>query len=236
MSNLRKIRRQTSLTPISKRTTPPVFIVKPHNVEGKTYEETNIFIMRAFQRGIAEYHHVPTKVAELGRNFGIHEFLAKHPKKTHIYFQDDDSPPMGAFAIEQLLRLNKPVVCGVTPIVRVEDKRINCMWSAVLDKDGKKENIGIDELPKRPFRVHRTGGNCLLIRRDVLLKMKPPYQITTYNKMWLGVDLSEDFYFCDRIREAGYEIWCDPDVRCHHFHDFDLLNVFAIYEQCQKMR
>lgn len=213
-----------------------VLIVKPHNIEGRTLEETNIFIMQAFQRGIAEYHHVPSKVAELGRNFGIHDFLAKHPKKTHIYFQDDDSPPLEPFAIEQLMRMNKPVACGITPIVRVEKENISCMWSAVVENDGKKENIGIDELPKKPFRVYRTGGNCLLIRRDVLMKLKPPFQITTYNKLWIGVELSEDYYFSDKIREAGYEIWCDPAVVSHHYHYFDLLNIFAIYRQCLTKR
>lgn len=216
----------------------PVLIAKPHNIECKTDERVNQFIMKAFQRGVGEYHGVPTKMPELGRNVAIQEFLHNpaHANKTHIFFIDADTRPVNDFAIERLLGLGKDVIAGVTPIVRSKDKAIDCMWSVITvnNKDGKKENIGIDELPKSLFKAERVGGTTLLVSRKVLQKLEPPYQQTTWNDDVTDMKLSEDFYFSDKIREAGFDIWVDPETICHHYHDMDLLDVFGIYETMQK--
>jgi len=212
-----------------------VLIVKPHNIENRTNEWTNKFIMQAFERGVGEYWGVPTKTPELARNRAIHKFLhdPKHMSKTHLFFIDDDSPPIETFAIEHLRSHNKPVIAGITPIVRLNQQTMDCTWSAVLmDKKTKvMSNIGIEELPKKLFKAHRVGGTCLLIQRRVLEKLKPPYQMTIFNDNYTDVKLSEDVYFSDKIREAGFDIWCDPDIQCHHYHEFDLLDIFAVVRQ-----
>jgi hypothetical protein len=212
-----------------------VLIVKPHNIENQTNEWTNKFIMQAFERGIGEYWSAPTKSPELARNKGINKFLhdPNHMSKTHLFFIDDDSPPIETFAIEQLRSHNKPVIAGVTPIVRVHPKDLDCMWSAILEdkKTRTMSNIGIDDLPKKIFKARRVGGTCLLLQRKVLEKLKPPYQKTTFNDNYTDVKLSEDVYFADKIIEAGFDIWVDPDVQCHHYHIFDLLDIFAIVRQ-----
>lgn len=28
-----------------------------------------------------------------------------------------------------------------------------------------------------------------------------------------------------------FDLWVDPDVQCHHYHVFDLLNLFNIIEE-----
>jgi hypothetical protein len=75
------------------------------------------------------------------------------------------------------------------------------------------------------FEIERCGAGALLIRRDVLAaiyeahghnwfryqrKPEPPYDY--------GV--SEDFWFCQVAREAGFSLWADWDVVCGHigFH------------------
>jgi GT2 family glycosyltransferase len=189
--------------------------------------------MQAFQRGVAEYLPVPTKLPELGRNWAIKEFLTnpEHAKKTHIFFIDADTVPIELMAIEMLLKHNKPVVAGVTPIVRKAEE-IRCMWSVIVDDPDQADNmscLGIDELPKKLFKAKRVGGTTILIRRDVLERLEPPYQKSTFNEDMTGQTDSEDYYFSDKIREAGYVIWVDPDVRCHHYHKFDLLDVFSVY-------
>ena len=211
-----------------------VLIVKPHNIECKTNEWTNQFIMKAFQRGTAELAPFPTKLPEFGRNTGIHKFLhdEKHKKYEHIFFLDDDSPPFDEFTIEYLRAQNKNVIAGVTPIVRVKPDKIDCHWSAAIkNSKGQVENIAPDELPKKQFEAWRVGGTCLLVHRRVLEKLKPPYQKTTFNESCTDVKLSEDVYFIDKIREAGFKIWVDPRVQCHHWHNFDLADVFAIVRQ-----
>ena len=237
MSSAVKKLRRTQTVGISKRAVPPVLIVRPHRDDNHTQQQTSAFITRAIVRGIAECQPLPSKVPELARNYAITNILENHPKKTHIFFQDDDSPPVDIYAIEMLFHHRKPVVCGVTPIWRYDKdlKNLNLLWSVVIKKpDGKMDNIGVDEVPKGLFKVHRTGGTCMLIEWKVLEKLKPPYQITTYNDTVTDVTLSEDMYFSDKIREAGFDIWCDPEVVCHHFHSQDILDVFSIAIQAKQ--
>ena len=236
-STLKKLRR-TASPGLSKRAVPPVLIVRPHRDDNQTQQQTSAYITRAIVRGIAECQPMPSKVPELARNYAINDFLKNHTKKTHIFFQDDDSTPVDIYTIERLLRHNKPVVCGITPIWRygkgLED--FDLLWSAVIKRpDGKLDNIGVDELPEKPFKAYRVGGTCMLIARHVLEKLEPPYRKVDYNDSWTDVKLSEDMYFSDKIREAGFDIWCDPLIACHHFHNLDILDVFQIAIEAKRM-
>ena len=64
-----------------------VLIVKPHNIENRTNEWTNKFIMQAFERGTGEYWSIPSKTPELARNRAIDRFLndSLPRNKTHIF-------------------------------------------------------------------------------------------------------------------------------------------------------
>lgn len=215
-----------------------VLIAKPHNVECKTDERTNNFIMKAFERGLAEYSPIQSKLPELARNKIIHEFLCdkKNRDKEYIFFLDDDSPPIDQFAIEYLRQQNKPVACGVTPIVVVHPNELDCRWSAAmkLREDGKPDLIGIWDLPKKPFKAVGVGGTCMLIHRRVLEKLKPPYQKNTFDDTYENIMFSEDLYFTEKIREAGFDIWVYPEIQCHHYHQFDLLDVHAVARQVRE--
>jgi GT2 family glycosyltransferase len=218
-----------------------VLIVKPHCVEHQVDERVNQWIMKQYGKGVAEYLSIPSKSPDLARNTAIDMFLnaPKFASKTHIFFLDADTLPCSDYAIERLLWHDKPVVAGVTPIVRgnmAGSTEIDCYWSVLKwDKDKTGfDTIGIDEIPKKPFISPRVGGTTVLIKRDVLEKLKRPYQKSEWNEDCTQQLLSEDFYFCDRIREAGFDIWVDPTVECHHYHKFDLLDIFNIYRQSRK--
>jgi hypothetical protein len=250
MSKLRKLHRRRSAH-LAKD--PPILIVRPHKAEGDTCEATSQFCAKAFKRNIADYLCLASATPDVARNKAITAFLRDplHARKTHIFFLDDDSTPYNDFVLERLLQLNKPVIAGVTPIVRKRDAIdfaklqagivrneqlfLDCMWSAIIKEGAGMDNIGIDELPSKPFIAHRTGGTCLLIRRQVLEKLKPPYQMFEFGPEHINVTRSEDIYFSDQIREAGYDIWIDPESVCHHFHRWDLLDVFSIAMQAKQM-
>ncbi len=210
-----------------------VLIAKPHNIECQTDERVTGFCMKSLERGVAEYLSIPSKLPELARNYAIHEFLhnPKHAKKTHLFFLDADTKPVNEYTIELLLSHNKDVVAGVTPIFRIKDREINCMWSAVIKDNDKLENLGIDELPKKLFKADRVGGTTLLLSRKVLKALKTPYQESKYNETVTNIKLSEDFDFCEKIKEAGFDIWVDPTCVCSHYHLIDILDIFQIYKQ-----
>ena len=214
------------------RTCAQVLIAKVCRIEQTVDLRAELFIKKAMSRHIADYMPIPSKVPELARNRAIMEFLKKseYSGYKYLFFLDDDSVPFNEYAIDKLVSLDKPVVAGVTPIVRIEGNDIQCMWSAQVEKDGEYENIGIDELSQKPFKASRIGGTCILIKREVLQKLPTPYQKTTFNPDCTDVELSEDIYFAESIKKAGYDLWVDPNVRCHHYHNMDMLDLFAAYQ------
>lgn len=61
-------------------------------------------------------------------------------------------------------------------------------------------------------RVHAAGSAGMLIRRRVLDAMEDPW----FRPAPDAHGLNEDLYFCRKVREAGFEIYCDPSVAMGH--------------------
>lgn len=75
------------------------------------------------------------------------------------------------------------------------------------------------------FEIERGGAGALMIRRDVLVAIRdrigenwfryqrgpdPPHDYT----------VSEDFWFYQQAREAGFSCWLDWDIECGHLQEF----------------
>lgn len=70
--------------------------------------------------------------------------------------------------------------------------------------------IGLDgkELPsdnQGDVKVKGMGCGCMLIKANVFDKIEKPYFLHELGK-------SEDLYFCDKAREAGFDLWCDTEL------------------------
>jgi len=71
------------------------------------------------------------------------------------------------------------------------------------------------KIPEMPFKAYFVGTGVCLIKRSVFENIKKP---------WFEFEMSEDGcmthgedgLFCDKAREAGYEIWCDPFLEIGH--------------------
>ncbi len=61
-------------------------------------------------------------------------------------------------------------------------------------------------------RYDSTGGACVLIHRDVLEAIEPPWFKYTHPDRMVG----EDFYFFQKARAAGYDLWIDRTVIVGH--------------------
>jgi hypothetical protein len=94
----------------------------------------------------------------------------------------------------------------------------------------------------------------MLVRADVFIRLAetgkaPAYQtrdagpsVKDQLRQWFwyefdedGFDVGEDYYFCRRAAELGYESWVDPDIRLRHFegmveHSLCLGDVLAAME------
>ena len=138
----RKLQRQRRQ--VTNKQDAPVLIVRPYNPEGLTCEQTSSFEKFNFGNRIADLAPRKSKVPESARNKSIQEFLdpkGKYQSKTHIFFLDDDSPPLEDDAIVKLLSHRKSVVCAPTPILRYDYalQSINMYWNTMGMEPGHTE-------------------------------------------------------------------------------------------------
>jgi hypothetical protein len=131
-------------------------------------------------------------VAE-ARNTGVHR--AREADADFLLFLDSDMvfPPT---TLLRLLLLKKDIV-GATYTKRV----------APFEILGTK-------LPDQPtllagdlLEMQRMPTGCLLINMRVFDKLAKPY--FRFDVDAQGQIVGEDYVFCDRAREAGFQIWCD---------------------------
>ena len=98
-----------------------------------------------------------------------------------------------------------------------------------LDEDDFRSNGGvmnhetIESISKRkkPFTVDYTGFGWLLIKHGVFEHKDMPYpwfapKMQVFESGEVQDMCGEDVSFCFDAKEAGFEIWCDPQVRVGH--------------------
>jgi len=99
----------------------------------------------------------------------------------------------------ELIRKNKDIIC-------CDAKRRRPPYTSVLcDTEGKP----LDHSIRLPALVEVAGGSsaCQLVDLNVFRKIKEPYYKVEFNdkKEFLG----EDYYFSNKVRKAGYAVFCD---------------------------
>ena len=93
-------------------------------------------------------------------------------------------------------------------------------------KDGKLTDINTFT---EPFEVDFAGTGFMMIKREVFEKLKneeiryengdPPKDVWGFfqDPILTNWKASEDYYFCEKAREAGFKIICDPAIRVSHW-------------------
>lgn len=145
---------------------------------------------------------------------------------TDLLFIDSDIN----FEPEDVLRLmawgadpKKGIVAGV-PRTRSESK----VYIATLDHDGDTNDLTMNGMGL--VRAKRVATAFMLVRREVfevLAREHPEWQYydkKTDRQLTAMFDfklteegyMGEDFLFCDRAREHGFEVWVDPSISLGH--------------------
>jgi hypothetical protein len=137
------------------------------------------------------------------------------PKITHIMWVDSDNicekPEDPNLAISQLLQCNVPIVSG---LYRAKQKE-GFNWAAWMDAK-LPDKIGftpIVDYTGNFLQVDVIGFGFCLIKREVFEKIPPPWFL------WDKPSPSEDFNFCIKARQYGYNINVYTDVQLGHKGD-----------------
>ena len=72
---------------------------------------------------------------------------------------------------------------------------------------------------EEPFMCKGVGAGLLLANNKIFMKMKKPWFDTKVDGLGQTV-VGDSFYFCDKAREAGFEVWCDGSLKIGHIGEF----------------
>lgn len=129
---------------------------------------------------------------------------AMRDEATHLMcIEDDTFPPLDA--IERLLAHDTDIVCGWYP-KRQPGRRVGV--PIVLQHD-KRQTLDDPEVTNGLVELYTVPMGCTLIKTDVFRHIEMPWFVTTGQ-------LSQDSFFSQKARDAGYTLWCDTSIRCEH--------------------
>ncbi len=124
---------------------------------------------------------------------------------THLLLTDDDMI-YPADSLDRLLAHKKDIVGAVYNVRNLEG-------------DGQKEVIEyLDGKSDGLFECKALGGGLLLIDLKIISKMKSP--LFWYKLHSTGmIEMSNDWWFCEKAREVGFKVFCDPTLSVKHIGD-----------------
>ena len=98
--------------------------------------------------------------------------------------------------------------------------RRNPPWTSVVNshKDDDGWYVAADLPENELTEVYTAGSAGMLIRRHVLDAIGDPWFTPKPDAVGLG----EDVWFCERARDAGYKIWCDPGALLGHISNYTI--------------
>lgn len=156
------------------------------------------------------------------RNNEIVEFLRK-PNYTHFFSVDDDLvfPPN---TLTKLLKEDKDVIGGIyrlkydEPMLAIRVSRNGAKWNEIL-----KSELVV------PAIYVSTG--CMLVKRSTIETMVEKYTELAYTRnmtadkgyalfmpyIYRTEYLSEDWAFCQRAKDLGFEIWTHGGIKLGHW-------------------
>lgn len=125
---------------------------------------------------------------------------------THVLWLDSDMT-FGPLIVEDLAFCEKDMVCGA--FVSRRPPYGPCVYTDISDPAKMKK---VEDFGTVPFRVDGCGFAAVLTSVNLLEDVQ-----RTFGTCFLPTDkYGEDLAFCDRVKQLGREIWCDPSVRPGH--------------------
>jgi cellulose synthase/poly-beta-1,6-N-acetylglucosamine synthase-like glycosyltransferase len=64
------------------------------------------------------------------------------------------------------------------------------------------------------FKVWGAGTGCMMVNLEVFNHIPEPWFKTVLSS---HEKISDDLYFCEKVAQAGFEVWANGKVLCHHY-------------------
>lgn len=137
-------------------------------------------------------------LVDRARNYLVEKMLGHSMEPTHLLFLDADIL-VQPDTLVKLLAHQKLIVSALYR------KRLPPYEPMAFRKERKR--FRPVSLKGRALQsVDVVGSGCLLIRRDVLESIRPPWFTSDWRREG---HLSEDFSFCEKAKKAGFDIYVD---------------------------
>jgi len=193
---------------------PKIYIAMP--TMGETRTEMLLFFLNINPKGEYDIKVNVTLVghATENRNYLIQKFLESDCE--WLFLLDADTvPPMNVL---DMLKNDKDVCCGLYFVWMKGG-----LYPLAMKKVGDKYNI-IPDQDEPLVEVDASGGGCMLLKRKVIEALKPPY-FKELQDQYGCRSKGNDFYFCEKVKEAGFKIWLDKRYVSSHYKTIDLRNL-----------
>ena len=162
------------------------------------------------------YDFVEGKPISSVRNHAINRFMASE----HDFVLTVDSdivPPENC--IDELMKWNLPIVGALCFSFQYGHP-----FPVILNKTDGGYSVIKDIGKIRLQECKATGASCLLIKREVIVKMKEQLLKETKKTMFYEskfneqgeISCGQDFVFCDNAEKVGYKIYVDTGLHCDH--------------------
>jgi len=171
---------------------------------------------------------------DANRNRIVKNFLEDKQNKWLVMIDSDNVPPDN---ILDIIKLNKPVVSATVmgmqngiphPLVmKMNSKKMYTMVNLSeinneVDKDGLIEVDGV-------------GCGCIVIRRDVLEKIKSNWFRFQYND-WGDIAYSEDYSFSQKVKKNKFKIYVSVKHICEHYKTVGLWHINHLLYQAATLQ
>lgn len=134
---------------------------------------------------------------------------ARELELSHVMFIDADQT-FPADGIKQLIEAKKDIIGG-----NYNERRMPLVSTVkILNEHGEMAHDV--PVPKEPFKAYAVATGFMLIDIKVFDKIPEPW----FNTQLEPEFKTEDVYFCEKAREAGFDIWCDPRLNIGHIGSF----------------
>ena len=135
----------------------------------------------------------------------------------------DDPDYLTAPRFLDLASYDKDIIGPIMLMYKDED-----VVPIVLVYDEKAEGLKVMKsfILGQVLECDAIGSGVMMIKRRVLEKLEPPYFKYLMDEKTGKLKLGQDFYFCQKAREAGFHVYTHTGIMTTHYQTLDLLPLF----------